>query len=469
MPQIFISYARIDEPFARQLAAALSDSGADVWLDVEDIPAGMKWSSAIQQGLKSSEILVVIISPESMASNNVEDEWQYFLDKKKPVIPLLLRQAEIHFQLSRLQYINFEGQPFDKAWEQLHAELRRNGLQLKPLPAPPEAVVKPAPPRPAAVNPAPSSSRPSPQRRNSRLWIGALLVSLIALAALVLALLNNRTQPPLDLTTTASASTVVATVPTNTPVPTSTDTPLPPGFTPITRNADWAPIAQDFDGVTMMLVPVGCFDMGNDPESYNHTTLGVPDGGQQCFDQPFWIDRTEVTQVDFERLGGQKVTPNFFDGDQHPVENITWFEARDFCAQRGMRLPTEHEWEYAARGPDNLIYPWGNEWNPANAVWGDNANNQNAAVGSRSAGASWVDVLDMVGNVWEWTSSQYWDYPYTLDDGREDDTGNDTEIPRVLRGGSWSDPEAYLRGSARLWVTAGFGDFFFGFRCARSS
>src|SRR4026207_2485130 len=122
MAHIFISYSRTDEVFARQLATSLSQLGADVWIDIEDIPVGMKWSRAIQEGLDVSDVLLVVISPESMASHNVEDEWQYYLDQKKPVIPLLLTPTKLHFQLSRIQYVDFHRQAYDKSLRQLHAE-----------------------------------------------------------------------------------------------------------------------------------------------------------------------------------------------------------------------------------------------------------------------------------------------------------------------------------------------------------
>lgn len=128
MSSVFISYSRKDERFARQLATELSNRGFDVWIDVEDIPAGMKWSSAIQQGLDMANAMVVVISPDSMASNNVEDEWQYFLDQKKPVFPVLLRTAKIHFQLSRIQYIDFQRQDFGVAFADLEGELLKKGI-----------------------------------------------------------------------------------------------------------------------------------------------------------------------------------------------------------------------------------------------------------------------------------------------------------------------------------------------------
>ncbi len=126
----FISYSRHDEHFARRLAVSLSDVGIDVWIDVDDIPAGMKWSSAVQQGLKLSHVMIVIISPDAMASPNVEDEWQYFLDQRKPVIPLLWRPAERHFQLSRIQYIAFHGQPYNNALLSLFDQFQRLGFPV---------------------------------------------------------------------------------------------------------------------------------------------------------------------------------------------------------------------------------------------------------------------------------------------------------------------------------------------------
>jgi hypothetical protein len=134
MARIFISYSRTDEVFARQLATSLSQLGADVWIDIDDIPSGMKWSRAIQEGLDVSDVLLVVISPDSMGSHNVEDEWQYYLDQKKPVIPLLLTPTKLHFQLSRIQYVDFHRQAYDKSLRQLHAELGRKGIKLEAPP-----------------------------------------------------------------------------------------------------------------------------------------------------------------------------------------------------------------------------------------------------------------------------------------------------------------------------------------------
>jgi hypothetical protein len=129
MARIFISYSRNDADFAHQLAERLSNLGANIWIDVEHIPPGMKWSTAIQQGLRDCEVMLLIVSPDSMDSGNVEDEWQYFLDKHKLIIPLLLRDTEPHFQLSRLQHLDFT-QNHETAFEYLYEALQNNNIRL---------------------------------------------------------------------------------------------------------------------------------------------------------------------------------------------------------------------------------------------------------------------------------------------------------------------------------------------------
>ena len=267
---------------------------------------------------------------------------------------------------------------------------------------------------------------------------------------------------------TVDAAATLTARPTQTPIPptpippTPTTDPLSLARTPVTSNWAWTPISQAFDGVTMVLVPAGCFLMGSTDGQSDEAPVH-----EQCFPAPFWIDQTEVTQADFERLGGVKAVPNTFDGDARPVEEITWVEALDFCEARAMRLPTEAEWEYAARGPDGWVYPWGDDWNADNVVWSGNSNNQTSDVGSRPAGASWVGALDMSGNVFEWVSSLYQAYPYDAQDGREDNA-NRTD-GRVLRGGSWySYGPTVLRAANRVRVAPDDSNGSVGVRCALS-
>lgn len=233
------------------------------------------------------------------------------------------------------------------------------------------------------------------------------------------------------------------------PEPTAT-----PTTDPITRNADWTPVVQEFDGVEMVKVPPGCFLMGNEEGRRDERPPH-----EICFDTPFWIDRTEVTNAQYGSNGNGQ-NPN------QPRENLLWTEARDFCVNRGARLPTEAEWEYAARGPDNLIYPWGNDLVEDNLIFDRNSPSQTADVASRPSGVSWVGSYDMSGNVWEWVSSLYRPYPYDASDGREDQT--DTASPRVYRGGINSYIDFGVGSTTRFQFPPDRRDWFIGFRCARS-
>jgi formylglycine-generating enzyme required for sulfatase activity len=314
------------------------------------------------------------------------------------------------------------------------------------------------------------------------------------------------TQAVLDQTLTAQAWT-------NTPMPTATDvpsptalptatstteftpTPIPSGETgaPVTANAQWTPVVQNFDGVPMVLVPAGCFMMGSTNGGSDEQPVH-----EQCFDEAFWIDQTEVTNAQyaaFINAGGytntaywtkagwswrqsERVTQpgcwtdSAFNQPDQPVVCVSWYEATAYSAWLSatsgvtFRLPTEAELEYAAQGPDGLEYPWGNEWKGNNVVWSDNSGGRTANVGSRPSGAAWVGALDMSGNVWEWVSSLYQPYPYSATDGREDVQADGL---RVLRGGSWvngrSDP---FRCDYRLRNVPHLRDDVWGFRLALS-
>jgi hypothetical protein len=176
MEHVFISYSRADKALADRLRSDLERLGVDVWIDVEDIHAGLKWSSAIQQALDTCEVMVVILSPDSAASQNVEDEWQYFLDQKKPLVPVLWRPAKIHFQLSRLQYIDFSRQPYNVALGQLCAELQGKGVQFSRRVPPPPTIKQGPPPKPVLLPYSPPAQVPG-GRKPGRSGIGRLILA----------------------------------------------------------------------------------------------------------------------------------------------------------------------------------------------------------------------------------------------------------------------------------------------------
>lgn len=162
------------------------------------------------------------------------------------------------------------------------------------------------------------------------------------------------------------------------------------------------------------------------------------------------------------------------DRAQHPVNCVTWSQAQTYCAWLGKRLPTEAEWERAARGDKGQHYPWGDE--PASckrAVMRDPksgcGDDQTAPVGSKPDGASPWGVLDMAGNLFEWTADGY-EAPYPVADpkiGRRQPKGQATADKKVVRGGSYFNPDDHQRAAFRHEFSPDRGDGTVGFRCAR--
>jgi formylglycine-generating enzyme required for sulfatase activity len=162
------------------------------------------------------------------------------------------------------------------------------------------------------------------------------------------------------------------------------------------------------------------------------------------------------------------------DRAQHPVTCVSWDDAQAFCRWAKVRLPTEAEWEKAARGTAGRLFPWGDEPpDPERCNFAGSQIHDTTPVGSYPKGASSYGVLDMAGNVWEWCSSlwgggdkPFFGYPYRADDGREDLVQSGR---RIERGGSWYSDRNIMRCADRLRI---YPDFWFddsGFRVARSS
>jgi formylglycine-generating enzyme required for sulfatase activity len=269
--------------------------------------------------------------------------------------------------------------------------------------------------------------------------------------------------------------------PTSTPQPSPTITPEP-SSTPTRDVVIVTPLPLqarlDEKGIEQVWVPAGSFMIGTSEEDAQAllAITPVPNWLQYALDRErpqhevriqegFWLDRFEVTNTAFQAFiddkgyekteywseAGWKWLSKQSAGTRPkqagskpnlPRNNVTWYEAEAYAHWRGGRLPTEAEWEYAARGPDALIYPWGNEFDASlcNVVQSSGLK----PVGSYPRGSSWVNAMDMAGNVMEWVQDWY-DIDYYKLTVRDDPLGPETGQVKVEKGGWFTGP----RGAAR--------------------
>jgi len=252
---------------------------------------------------------------------------------------------------------------------------------------------------------------------------------------------------------------------------------------PVTESEDSlaSVIVWPIDGKEMVLISGGTFIMGSDNGDPTHQPehrVEVPD---------FYVDRWPITNAEYKTFvdATDYPIPNYHvswcntegynwnpetrmypqDKAEHPVVLVSWEDAMAYAAWAGKRLLTEAEWERAARGLNGNRYPWGDDFEASRCNCKEAGINQTSSIDTFSPnGETPEGVIDMVGNVWEWTNSLYRPYPYDADDGRESRQASGF---RVLRGASFVNDANVVHCLSRL-----DGDFKFfnnvGFRCAAS-
>jgi eukaryotic-like serine/threonine-protein kinase len=329
------------------------------------------------------------------------------------------------------------------------------------------------------------------------LWVAIPVVCLLLVGALVV-FTSNGVIPALFAQATATQAIVAPPTSTLPPILVPTET-----VTLISSPTPFPAEISDKNGVSMRFVPAGEFTMGDtSAQALAECQKYRTDCKQAWFtdEEPptnvyldaFYIDTYEVSNLLYREcvdVGACQppikissyTHPSYYGNSEfsnYPVIYVDWNMANAYCAWRGARLPTEAEWEKAARGADGNVYPWGNNFNGINANYCDkncsqsyaNKNyddgyNDVAPIDAYPKGVSVYGVYNLAGNVWEWVSSLYQPYPYSATDGREN---LNALGDRVQRGGSWFSYDNNLRSVARSSDKPANATVHVGFRCARN-
>ncbi|MBN1449593.1 MAG: SUMF1/EgtB/PvdO family nonheme iron enzyme [Anaerolineales bacterium] len=401
------------------------------------------------------------------------------------------RYADIHVFVSELERlltgekVTASSIKVEKLRAQMTGTVERQPI---PTPAPSTPAVTPTPqPSYAPATPA----IPPATRRKKNLVLPAILIALFGGAILVAAiggcwfLYNNPDLFYIDFgPTSAPVVQQVAASPTIKP-------PLPTTISPteteiaVAASATTAPPTEaalpeeikDGKGVPMRLVPAGEFSMGSDDSV---DVFSRP--AHTVFLEAFYIDQFEVTNEMYARCNSPEcrrpkqpgsITRSTYYNNQHfadyPVLYVDWWMARAYCDWRGARLPTEAEWEKAARGTDGRVYPW--ESQERSCFYSNLAGceEDTTPVDQYEQGQSIYGVYDLSGNVWEWTSSLFQPYPYDPEDGRERLTA---QGKRVLRGGSFhvfGVKSGTARSDTRFEMDPSYYGAYVGLRCVMNA
>jgi formylglycine-generating enzyme required for sulfatase activity len=443
MADIFLSYARQDKDRARLYAQALEAAGWTVFWDPRILP-GSSWDEVIEEQLNACRCVVVLWSVTSVKSKWVKAEATEG-DNRNILVPVALDTAQPPLQFRGRQSAQLQ----EWTGDTLHETFRHllDGISRHV-------------PRPATVS---QSRRPASVER-------------LSAPAAALPPSSPASEPP-------KAASAIS--------PAKPSRPPRVGSVPRFRSDAWS--LPDEDDFGFIEVPASTFTMGSD-KSKDAQAFDDELPQHQVTLPGFFIARYEVTVGQFKvctKDGG--CTPGekrALEGpDDLPVRYVSWPEALAYCAwletklkawqgtPRGLAdalagrggqalrltLPSEAEWERAARGTDGRVYPCGDRIDLAKANYEAAKRGGPTPVGSFPLGASPVGAMDMSGNVWEWTRSQYQAYPYRADEGRESLKTKDGD-PRVVRGGSFDDREGSVRAANRDRSNPGARSYFLGFR-----
>ena len=525
--QVFISHAHQDANFAHRLAKDLQGRGWQVWIAPDSIRPGEKWGEAIDRGLGESGIFIAVLSPAAVQSRWVKNETYVAIELESKghlrFVPLDVEHCDVPGLWSVYQRVSFLGGYAD-GLKALLADLEQTGRlpseKLAASPEPPQAAgaanafgkidqqisglarVQATEGRTPSQGPTVLSAYLLRMKRNPLPFLlGGAGVVALAVVLVIMAVSSGKGQ--------ATPTPLAVLRPTLTPATTfsllAQPTNVPASATPMARPAATPSIGSTLisekDGMVMVYVPAGEFLMGS--ADSDAQAQGDEKPQHQVYLDAFWIDKTEATnamfahfvaatgyKTDAEKIGqGWTLTgsqwgnvkgadwqhphgpdTNISGLDNHPAEMVSWNDAQAYCQWAGRRLPTEAQWEKAARGTDGRVYPWGNQTATCDyAVMSEEKHGcgQEAAgpVGSRPKGASLYGALDMAGNVEEWVADWY-DTGYYASLPSTNPQGPSSGQERIVRGGAWSSDLTDVRVARLDRATPESRVLGFGFRCA---
>ncbi len=417
--KVFLCHSSSDKPVVRDLYQKLSDEGwIDPWLDEEKLYPGQDWNLEIEKAVEAADAILVCLSNNSITREGyVQRELRIVLDYAdyKPegtlyIIPVRLEECEPPRRLRPWQYANyFPKEDRDKAYQRLLVSLRMRATGLGVETAKPQKTTEQA--REAQPEPEASESFKSAERIHPGSRDGAIVIG----------------------------------------------DKVPGGF----------------PGMEFMLVPKGKFIMGSKDDDKDATNNEKP---QHTVEIPydFWMTRFTVTSEQYQAFvkakNGEHPVSGWEKKKDHPVVKVSWQDVMKYVrwlneschpeianlattfniqpATFALRLPTESEWEKAARGVYGNIYPWGNEFDQSRCNSRESGKKNTVLVGAYPSGASPYRCEQMSGNVWEWTHTLWGsEYPYKVENGREAERVSGS---RVVRGGSFLDDRRYVRCAYRF-------------------
>ena len=526
---VFISYRRTDVYTALAVYENLKNQDYDVFFDYTSISSG-DFEQIITSNIRARAHFVLILTPTALDRCNDPDDWlrreiELAIDEKRNIVPLFFKGFRFGTpsvsekltgklkNLSRYNGMNVHEDFFQEAMQRLRTQYLSIPLEtiLHPVSTEVQKVVrdeqvaadkaleqiedvkelvkqveeKPAQkkelPKPIAVQTVKSENVRTIAWRTVVGLAGGLLLIAFSIWGGV-RFWNNTSSATPEPTNTAEASATSTSQPIVEVIsqPTKTDTPSPTAASvlPTPTLGIGSAVISDKDNMTLLYIPVGMFTMGSDN---NNAPLNERPAHQVYLDA-YWIDQTEVTNKMYElcvSTGACKAPQTinsataflYYENiafNNFPVIYVDWNMAYTYCGWAGRRLPTEAEWEKAARGADGRIYPWGNAA-PDSTLLNFKGNVQDtSSVKSYEAGKSPYGVYDMLGNVWEWVNDWYGEM-YYQNSPATNPKGPNSGTAHVDRGGSWLKEDPAFTVSTRDNSGPGFTSLNLGFRCAMSA